>query len=411
MSAGTLSCFAKDLHNSAYPALNKENPKCKIAVHHYHALFINTPLLIAFVSHHSGLNCTWLAVYATCYERLNVDPLITVIIPAYKCEQFIDAAMESVAKQTISEIECIVVDDGSPDGTAERVRRFAEHDARFQLIAQANAGPLVARNHGYRCASKSSIAVLFLDADDTLEDDALSVLYEALLKNANAPAVHGNARFIDQNGERIRLQELERGTRERIYYDGKGVANSYPGMPTTFAHIALCCVIMTPGMVMFRKKAFEAVGQWDSEIFISGDWEMYVRLTRLGDIPFVDHVVLNYRKHGASLSGRRNIKAISIQKVRLRAITSPANTRQQTRIAVGAYRKFYGIMVVGRMRQSALLLRAGKPAQAMGQAKLMALSFAVYVVGGTAATLYAAATKLRPHGRNHHPQNVDQPGI
>jgi glycosyltransferase involved in cell wall biosynthesis len=332
-------------------------------------------------------------------ERFEMLPLISVIIPAYKAEKFIDATLKSVAGQTFTAFECLVVDDGSPDGTVEKVRAFVETDSRFKLYCQQNAGPLVARNYGYGFTSKDTIAVLFLDADDTLEPDALAVLYTALQANPNAPAVHGNARFIDANGSLIRHHELEEGTRARIYFDGKRVTESYTGMPTTFAHIALCCVIMTPGMVLFRKRAFEDVGMWDSKIYISGDWELYVRLTRNGDIPFVDHVVLNYRKHGASLSGRRNMKAISIQKVRIRAIYSPQNTRQQTQVAVGAYRQFYQIMAAGRCKHAAEHLRAGQYRGAASQSKLMLLNLSMYLIGGTCATVYGAAARLIPSTR------------
>jgi len=87
--------------------------------------------------------------------------LVTAVIPAFNAERFVAEAIESVLGQTHPQVECIVVDDGSTDHTAEVVERYGE---RVRLLRQRNAGVSVARNNG--AAAGEGAFVAFLDADD-----------------------------------------------------------------------------------------------------------------------------------------------------------------------------------------------------------------------------------------------------
>src|SRR5918994_2674717 len=100
---------------------------------------------------------------------------ISVVVPIYNVEPFLDECLRSIAGQTHADLEVVMVDDGSTDGSAAIARRFAERDERFRLISQANAGLGAARNAGVEAASGEHLA--FVDSDDVLPADA----YERLL--------------------------------------------------------------------------------------------------------------------------------------------------------------------------------------------------------------------------------------
>lgn len=104
--------------------------------------------------------------------------LISVIIPAYNIEQYIERCLESVCGQTYSRLEIIVIDDGSSDGTGNIIDELAKKDSRIITIHKENGGVSAARNTGLDIAKGDYIG--FVDGDDIIELD----MYELLLRNA-----------------------------------------------------------------------------------------------------------------------------------------------------------------------------------------------------------------------------------
>jgi CDP-glycerol glycerophosphotransferase len=100
---------------------------------------------------------------------------VSVVVPVYNVEPFLDECLRSIAGQTFADLEVVMVDDGSTDASAAIAERFAERDARFRLISQPNAGLGAARNTGLDAATGEHLA--FVDSDDVLPLDA----YERLL--------------------------------------------------------------------------------------------------------------------------------------------------------------------------------------------------------------------------------------
>ena len=107
------------------------------------------------------------------------EPLVSVVIPAYKVERFIAQTLRSVYKQTVTDLEIIVVNDGSPDGTGDVLAR--ETDPRLRVITQPNGGECVARNRGIAEARGKYIA--FLDSDDAWLPDHLELAVRFLEAN------------------------------------------------------------------------------------------------------------------------------------------------------------------------------------------------------------------------------------
>lgn len=106
-----------------------------------------------------------------------MNPLISIIIPAYNIGQYIIRSLESISNQTYSNLEIIVVDDGSKDNTGRLIDEYALKDNRVKTIHQSNKGVSAARNAALNIAQGDYIG--FLDGDDTAESD----MYEFLLKH------------------------------------------------------------------------------------------------------------------------------------------------------------------------------------------------------------------------------------
>ena len=109
---------------------------------------------------------------------MNSNILITVIIPAFNVEEWIERCISSVISQTYQNLEIIVIDDGSTDSTGELIDRFAEKDERIIAVHQENAGLIQVRERGISMATGDYIG--FVDGDDEIEPD----MYERLVKNA-----------------------------------------------------------------------------------------------------------------------------------------------------------------------------------------------------------------------------------
>lgn len=110
-----------------------------------------------------------------------MESLVSVIIPVYKVEDFLDRCMESIVHQTYKNIEIILVDDESPDSCPQKCDEWAKRDSRVKVIHKPNQGAGYARNSGIDIAS--GYYFMFVDADDYLAEDAIETLYERIVKD------------------------------------------------------------------------------------------------------------------------------------------------------------------------------------------------------------------------------------
>ena len=122
---------------------------------------------------------------------------ISVVVPIYNVARYLDECLESLAEQTVTDLEIVMVDDGSTDASPVIAARFAARDPRFRLVHQSNAGLGAARNTGSEHASGEFIA--FVDSDDVVPREAYEVLLGALDRSGSDFAT-GNARRLTSLG-------------------------------------------------------------------------------------------------------------------------------------------------------------------------------------------------------------------
>lgn len=133
--------------------------------------------------------------------------LISVIIPAYNVEKYISKCIESVIGQSHKDLELIIVDDGSTDGTGNIIDEYALRDARVRVIHKDNAGVAEARNTALDAVSGSMIA--FADADDYMEPDMLKHLYDQMTRNKADMVSCG---YYEEYSGRTELKRMGEGT-------------------------------------------------------------------------------------------------------------------------------------------------------------------------------------------------------
>lgn len=107
-------------------------------------------------------------------------PIISVIIPVYNAEKSLDTCLQSIVEQSVGDLEIICVDDGSTDGSYEKLVGWRKKDGRIKVLRQENKGGGAARNLGLAKAAGEYIH--FLDSDDSLQPQAYETMYEEICR-------------------------------------------------------------------------------------------------------------------------------------------------------------------------------------------------------------------------------------
>ncbi len=206
------------------------------------------------------------------------NPLVSVIIPAYNAEMHIGETIESVLNQTHSNLEVIVVDDGSTDKTSSLVEGFCKRDSRLKLFNQKNSGVSIARNAGFAASKGSFIA--FLDADDLWTTKDVELKLKKFSSDATLGLVHSDTQVIDKHSNK--KPEFYQGE------EGYLLDNLLLGQREW---------VTGPSGSLVKREVVEAVGGFDSDLSNNADQEFFFRVASKYKIGRVGEVTWYYRVH------------------------------------------------------------------------------------------------------------------
>ncbi|MER8184056.1 CDP-glycerol glycerophosphotransferase family protein [Kitasatospora sp. NPDC094015] len=122
-------------------------------------------------------------------------PRLSVVVPIYNVERYLEECLDSIAAQTFDDFECVMVDDGSKDTSAAIAEAYAAKDSRFRLVKQENKGLGAARNTGYRHIAEGTEFLAFVDSDDTLPPSAYELMIGTLDQTGSDFATGNVLRF------------------------------------------------------------------------------------------------------------------------------------------------------------------------------------------------------------------------
>jgi glycosyltransferase involved in cell wall biosynthesis len=209
------------------------------------------------------------------------SPLVSVVMPVYNGERYLRVAVQSLLRQTLQQIEILVINDGSTDHTEQILGELAA-DPRVRPVHQPHLGIPRARNTGIALAKAKHIAVH--DADDLSLPDRLAKQYAFLEQVPEVAAVGSLANVVDETGQFIR---------------------SFGGVPTDPAQIVETlptrnCLVH--GSVLMRTSAIEAVGKYREAFALAHDYDLYLRLADHFQLANLAEVLYLYRDHADSAS-------------------------------------------------------------------------------------------------------------
>lgn len=245
------------------------------------------------------------------------QPLVSVVVPTYNYAQFIGEAVESLQKQTYSNWECLIVDDGSTDATAQVVTKLANEDSRIKFYQQNNQRQAAAKNLGLKHAAGQYVQ--FLDADDALEQHKLQSQVNYLESHGEVDIVYGGVRYFTAAGIDESLHSVDE--------------DNLPWMPKTSGQgremtaALLCKNTMVINAALVRRAVIDEVGIFDERLPPAEDWDYWLRCAarnkrfQYEDVPGARALV---RAHAVS-SSRNRVRMYSSMRL-MREKFKSANT-------------------------------------------------------------------------------------
>ncbi|WP_414754032.1 glycosyltransferase family 2 protein [Anabaena sp. CCY 9910] len=220
-------------------------------------------------------------------------PKVSVVIPAYNAMQYLPATVESVLQQTFTDIEILIINDGSSDNILAWTAQIT--DPRVQVISQKNQGLSGARNMGINHASGEYIA--FIDADDLWLPTKLEKQVKCLDNSPQAGLVYTWTAWTDETGKPT----------------GVIVASDVEGY--VWEQMVVNDKISNGSSAMVRRICFDKVGLFDTELTSSEDRDMWIRLAAHYHFAVVKEPLTLYRRHSQSMSKNRPKMLKNIRRV------------------------------------------------------------------------------------------------
>ena len=201
-------------------------------------------------------------------------PLVSIVTPSFNQAHYLEATLLSVLNQDYPNLEYILVDGGSTDGSLEIIRRYADRFAWW--VSEKDRGQTEAINKGFAHAHGEILA--WLNSDDTYAPHAISEAVAFLQSRPGLGLVYGNANFIDGDGR---------------------VIGRFPAAQTDYRRLRRGYVHIPQQASFWRADLWKKVGPLDPSFYFAMDYDLWVRLARLAPLEYVPQVWANFRLHSA----------------------------------------------------------------------------------------------------------------
>lgn len=203
-------------------------------------------------------------------------PLVSVITPSYNQGKFIKQTIESVLMQDYPNVEHLVVDGGSTDGTVSILQQYGHLGDRFRFVSERDRGQSHAINKGLAMAKGEIIG--WLNSDDTYQPGAIRKAVEALKAHPNCGMAHGKCYIINEHGL---------------------VQSALHVMPADFNNLYHGCVICQPA-AFIRKDVFQKIGGVDEALQFCMDYDLWIRIAKNHPIAYVHDFLANARVYSGT---------------------------------------------------------------------------------------------------------------
>jgi len=202
------------------------------------------------------------------------QPLVSIVTPSFNQVRYLEATIRSVLEQDYSNLEYIIVDGSSTDGSVEIIKKYADHLAWW--VSETDKGQTDAINKGFAHARGEIIA--WINSDDTYEPGAVSAAVKYLQGHPEVGLVYGGAHFIDEQGR---------------------VIGKFAARQTDYLRLRRGYVHIPQQAAFFRGDLWREVGPLDPSFYFAMDYDLWVRLAALAPIHYTPQLWANFRLHSS----------------------------------------------------------------------------------------------------------------
>lgn len=213
------------------------------------------------------------------------NPIVSVLMPAYNVKDYIKDAITSILNQSLADLELLIVDDASTDGTYEVMREFSQQDSRIKIFRN-NSKQGISKNRNFLIKQAQGEFIAWQDSDDIAEIDRLDAQVKFMRDNPEVGICGGNLIFFDKTNKEISLRKynsLDKDLRSSIF---------------KFSPVA-------QPAAMIRKEVFTKVGFYKEDFRVAEDIEMSFRIGEFYKFGNLNKVVLRYRQRSDSSTFKR----------------------------------------------------------------------------------------------------------
>lgn len=201
------------------------------------------------------------------------SPLVTIVTPSFNQAEYLEETIQSVLKQTYKNVEYILVDGASQDGTLEIIKKYEKRLTRW--ISEKDKGQTDAINKGFALAKGEILG--WINSDDTLMPNAVEEAVAFLLQNPEVGLVYGDANYIDGSSK---------------------VIGKFPAAQTDLQKLRRGYVHIPQQASFFRKDLWDQVGPLDDSFFFAMDYDLWTRLAQVSELSYqLGKLWGNFRLH------------------------------------------------------------------------------------------------------------------
>jgi glycosyltransferase involved in cell wall biosynthesis len=207
----------------------------------------------------------------------NINPRVSIVTPSYNQSAFLEETICSVLNQEYPDLEYIIIDGGSTDGSLEIIKRYSHRLAGW--ISEKDRGQTDAINKGFARATGQIFA--WLNSDDTYQPGAIAEAVNYFESHPEAGMVYGDANLIDEEGN---------------------VIGRFPARQTDYRRLMQGYVHVPQQAAFFRGDLWRQVGPLDPTFYFAMDYDLWVRLSRVSRLDYYPSIWANFRMHGSAKS-------------------------------------------------------------------------------------------------------------